>query len=198
MNLLRPIFIAFALSLGAIAPALAQDLQKGRMALLRGDFATALSEFRLLAEQGDAEAQYELGRMYERGRGVPEDDNEAVSWYRLAAEQGNALAQISLGIMYENGDGMPKDVTEAVRWYRLAAEQGDALGQTLLGLKYDNGEGITEDRVSAYMWWNLTVAQGMEGARSYKKIVAEKMTREQIAEAQRLSRRCLARNYKGC
>ena len=82
--------------------------------------------------------------------------------------------------------------------WQHTSEQGDALGQTLLGLKYDNGEGITEDRVSAYMWWNLTVAQGMEGARSYKKIVAEKMTREQIAEAQRLSRRCLARNYKGC
>ena len=118
MNLLRPILIAFALSLAAIsAPALAQDFKTGVEAYGRGDFATALREFRPLAEQGHAEAQYNLGFMYWNGNGVPKDDTEAVRWYRLAADQGVAQAQNNLGIMYAVGRGVTKDDTEAVRWY---------------------------------------------------------------------------------
>ena len=75
------------------------------------------------AQQGDAEAQSNLGFMYLIGRGVPEDDAEAVKWYRKAAEQGYALAHCSLGYMHEVGDGVAKDATEAAKWYRKAAEQ---------------------------------------------------------------------------
>ena len=64
------------------------------------------------------------GWMYATGRGVPQDDAEAVRWYRLAAEQGDAYAQYNLGLMYRKGEGVPQDDAEAVRWYRLAAEQG--------------------------------------------------------------------------
>ena len=63
MTYLRTIFIAFALSLAAIAPATAQDLQKGVEAAQRGDFATALREWRPLAEQRDATGQIALGFM---------------------------------------------------------------------------------------------------------------------------------------
>ena len=73
------------------------------------------------AEQEDAEAQFNLGVMYDRGEGVPEDNAEATRWYRLAAEQGDDMAQNSIGLMYDRGDGMPEDNTEAVRWYRMAA-----------------------------------------------------------------------------
>ena len=58
----------------------------------QGDYATALKEFRVLAEQGDAAAQYNLGLMYADGRGVPQNDKKAVRWFRLAAEKGNADA----------------------------------------------------------------------------------------------------------
>ncbi len=60
--------------------------------------------------------------MYNSGRGVPQDDAEAVRWYRLAAEQGLALAQYSLGVRYASGQGVPQDHAEAVRWFRLALE----------------------------------------------------------------------------
>ena len=109
-------------------------------------------------------------------------------WYRLAAEQGTAQAQYNLGLLYDNGDGVPEDDTQAVRWYRLAAEQGNAGAQTNLGLLYDNGDGVPEDDVFAYMWYNLSAAQGNETARSNKDEIEQRMTREQIAEAQRLSR----------
>ncbi len=59
--------------------------------------------------------------MYEFGKGVSEDQTEAVKWYRLAAEQGDADAQAFLGEMYENGKGVPEDETEAVKWYRIHA-----------------------------------------------------------------------------
>ncbi len=73
------------------APAWA-DFEAGMEAYDRGDYATALKEWRPLAEQGDANAQFNLGSMYEYGEGVPQDDKEAARWFRLAAEQGYAKA----------------------------------------------------------------------------------------------------------
>ncbi len=100
------------------------DYQKGFEAYQRGDYATALREWKPLAKQGQASAQYNLALMYEDGRGVPEDDKEAVKWYRLAAEQGVAWAQNNLGVMYDNGEGVPEDDVYAYMWWNLAAAQG--------------------------------------------------------------------------
>ena len=76
------------------------------------------------AEQGNALAQNNLGFMYSKGRGVPQDYAEAVRWYRLAAEQGNADAQNNLGIMYSIGQGVPQDYVTAHMWLNLAAAPG--------------------------------------------------------------------------
>jgi hypothetical protein len=80
--------------------------------------------YRKAADQGYAAAQSNLGIMYERGQGVPQDYTQAVDWYRKAADRGNAVAQNNLGIMYEEGLGVPQDHTQAVEWYRKAADQG--------------------------------------------------------------------------
>ena len=72
--------------------------------------------------------------------------------------------------------------------FRLAAEQGDALAQYFLGFMYVGGRGVPEDDVLAYMWWNLAAAQGNEDAQEDKDRIEQQMTREQIAEGQRLSR----------
>ena len=85
---------------------------------------SSLLETRRLAEQGDAEAQFNLGFMYANGEGVPEDDAEAVRWYRMAAEQGYARAQSILGLMYANGEGVPENYVRAYAWLNLAAAQG--------------------------------------------------------------------------
>ena len=146
-----------------------------------------LEEMRALAEQGDAIAQNDLGLMYANGEGVPQDDAEAVRWYRLAAEQGYVNAQTSFGFMYANGRGVPQDDAEAVRWYRLAAEQGYVIAQTNLGVMYSTGQGVPEDIVLAHMWYNLAAAQGRDIALGNKDILEQRMTREQIAEGQRMS-----------
>jgi uncharacterized protein len=85
------------------------DSQKGLTAAQNGDFATALREWKPLAEQGDASAQYNLGVMYYYGQGVPQDDETAVKWYRLAAKQGNADTLFNLGLMYRNREDIPYD-----------------------------------------------------------------------------------------
>ena len=142
-----------------------------------------------LAQQGDAEAQFVLGIMYSRGsRGVPQDNEEAVKWFRKAAEQGHASAQSNLGFMYSAGEGVPQDYVKAVEWFRRAAEQGDSFAQSNLGLMYAYGKGVPEDNVQGYAWSNIAAAQGDNTAEKIKNQVAESMTREQLAQAQELSR----------
>ena len=102
---------------------------EGVAAFDRGDYETAMAEFRPLAEQGDARAQYNLGAMYRNGWGVRQDVGEALKWYRLAADHGLADAQFILGFMHGAGRGVPRDDAAARRWYRAAAEHGDAAAE---------------------------------------------------------------------
>ena len=188
MKALRRVFlIVLALVLGE--PVWAQDIEKGLEAYEQRDYATALREWRPLAEQGDAYAQFQLGFMYAIGQGVPRDYAEAVKWYRKAAEQGFALAQNNLGLRYTEGQGVPQDYAEAVKWFRKAAEQGHANAQNNLGLRYSDGKGVPQDYVLAHKWLNLAAALGvMAGDTTARDYVASKMTPAQIAEAQRLAR----------
>ena len=107
------------------------DFQKGMDAYEKKDYATALREWKPLAEQGDAPAQYNLGMMYHKGQGVPQDYKTAVKWYRLAAEQGNASAQGNLGAMYAFGTGGLKDYVYAHMWGNIAAANGNEMGAKL-------------------------------------------------------------------
>ena len=108
---------------------LAADFKKGLDAAKKGNFETALKEWRPLAEQGDSYAQYNLGLMYDYGEGVIEDYTLAVYWFRKAAEQCHTKGQYSIGYMYASGRGIAKDDTQAVYWFRKAAEQGHAKAQ---------------------------------------------------------------------
>jgi hypothetical protein len=86
-------------------------------------------EYKASAEQGDAEAQFNLGFCYDDGRGVAKDYVEAVKWYRKAAVQGHAEAQYNLGCCYANGQGVAKDKVEAYAWFSWAAKaDSDAAG----------------------------------------------------------------------
>ena len=150
------------------------------------------------AQQGSAEAQFNLGVMYDYGQGVPKDDTEALKWFRLAAEQGVARAQFRLGRMYANGKGVPENDTEAVKWYRLAADQGGAGAQFRLGYMYAAGEGVPKNDIKAYVWYSLAKAQSYRGAVELIEMLKEDMSREQIAEGQALAARCSESNYKDC
>ena len=122
------------------------------------------------------------------GVGVEKDDTETVKRLTKAAQQGDATAQLNLGMMYGNGDGVEKDDTEAVKWFTKAAQQGNATAQLNLGAMYHNGVGVIQDYITAHLWFNLAAAQGEETARKNRDLLAEQMTKDQIAEAQRLAR----------
>ncbi len=151
----------------------------------------AIRWYTLAAEQGQANAQFNLGFMYYLGSGIPEDGAEAARWFKLAAEQEDAYAQYLLGALYdEGGPNLPVDYGEAARWYHRAAEQGETTAQYALGLLYSVGRGVPQDLVYAYMWWNVATFLGDSWAGKRDKI-AESMTVEQIAEAERLTREWL-------
>ena len=188
--------LLFSLLLGV--PSYSADFNKGLTAAQSGDFATALKEWKPLAEEGNAVAQNNLGLMYHNGWGVPQDYKEAVYWYRLAVEQGYAIAQYNLGLMYEKGKGVPQDYEEAVRWYQLAAEQGHSKAQGNLGVMYAFGNGVIKDYVYAHMWGNIASMNGNDLGALLRDDFAEKMTSSQIEKAQRLARECVKKNYKGC
>ena len=98
--------------------------QKGDEYYEAGNYEEAVKCYRKAAEQGIADAQYNLGICYYNGVGVGKDDYEAVKWFRKAAEQGYADAQYNLGACYYNGFGVAKDDYEAEKWLRKAAKQG--------------------------------------------------------------------------
>ena len=180
--------IAVVLSIVCLAVPAWADYKAGEDAYNRGDFATALREWRPLAEQGDALAQYNLGVLYRKGRGVPQDDVQARQWYEKAAAQGQAKAQYNLGTLYLNGGGVPKDYQQALRWFRMAADQGEALAQTKIGIMYDDGQGVPHDFVQAHKWYNLAATNGDKPAAELRDALAKQMTPAQIAEAQQLAR----------
>ena len=91
----------------------------------RSDYATALRLLKPLAEQGFADAQYNLGFLYDQGEGMTQDYAEAARWYRLAAEQGFADAQYNLGFLYEQGEGVKQNYVLAHLWWNLAAARGN-------------------------------------------------------------------------
>jgi TPR repeat protein len=99
-----------------------------------GQFDDALQIWQTLADQGDANAQINLGALYDSGKGVLEDPATAVKCYLLAALQGNRQAQYYLGLRYANGRGVPRDISAAAEWYFKTAQQGFASAQFNLGL----------------------------------------------------------------
>jgi len=163
------------------------DFEAGMKAYIREDYAAAVQEWQPLAEQGNAEAQYNLGILYHKGRGVPQDDVQARKWYAKAAAQGLAKAQFSLGTLYFNGEGGPKDYKQALRWFHLASDQGEALAQTKIAIMYDDGEGVPKDKVQAYKWFSLAAMNGDKPAPMLRNLLAKEMTPEQIAEAEKLA-----------
>ncbi|TKS60033.1 MAG: hypothetical protein EWM72_01718 [Nitrospira sp.] len=105
--------IVLVLSIVCLAAPAVAGIDAGNEAYDRGDYATALYEWRTLAEKGDARAQFYLGMLHDFGQGVPRDYVQARQWYGKAAAQGYAKAQYMLGWLYVHGKGVPQDFVQA-------------------------------------------------------------------------------------
>jgi len=98
----------------------------------KGDYASAIKEFSILANNGDPRAQYQLGNLYYHGLGININYPEAFHWFQLAAIQGVKQAQHNLAVMYQKGLGTKLDLNKAWEWYSVAARNGYAPSQQVL------------------------------------------------------------------
>lgn len=159
-DVIKLALLTLFLSLSLAASVRAGPREDADAAFARGNYATALRLLRPLADHDEPIAQYDLGVMYAKGQGVPQDYAEAVKWFRTAADHGHSDAQYSLGVMYANGQGVPQEYAEAARWYRKAADQGEPSAQYSLGLMYDKGQGVPRDNAEAMTWVRKAAEQG--------------------------------------
>lgn len=119
----------------------------------------AATWFEKAANQGNAEAQYQLGNLYENSQ-LPKDYGLAASWYHKAAQQGSAKAQARLGVFYSLGLGVTQNPNEAILWSGKAALQGNADAQYWFGLGYMQGKRAPKDTQIAVGWLSKAAAQG--------------------------------------
>jgi uncharacterized protein len=120
---LVPTLLSFTALIAAV-PAFA-DFQAGLDAYQKGDYVGAAKEWRPMAEEGNAPAQYNLGLLYLDGHGVPQSTVEAANWFRRAAEQDYVPAQHNLGAMYGSGQGVKRDYVQAYKWLNICAAKGN-------------------------------------------------------------------------
>ena len=119
----------FSFQSTAWADTLEQQFQQGLTAYEQSDYQTAFKLWLPMAEQGDANVQFNLGVMYAKGQGVKQDDFEAVKWFRKAAEQGHAKAQAILGFSYLLGErGVQVNKSLAKEWFGKACDNGEQVG----------------------------------------------------------------------
>jgi uncharacterized protein len=185
---------------------LSPDSDNGIDCLLRLVLNKQPIRFRKLAQEGNQNYQYLLGRAYEGGVvGVPQEYGEAVRWYRKSAIQGNSMAQMALGMMYFDGKGVTRSHQTAFTWLKPAAERGEPLAQVTLGTMYEAGDGVPQDFLQAHMWFSLAAASfsdtrnpSVVGPREVavmtREMLAERMTQDQIAEAQKLAKEWTPKN----
>lgn len=123
--------------------------------------------YQIKANQGDAEAAYNLGCCYYYGQGVPQDYEEAVYWYWVASERGHAKAQYNLGLCFYYGQGVvSQSYSDAVMCFKRAADQGMPEAQYNLALCYSSGKGVTQNQTEAVSWYRKAAEQGYAPAQN--------------------------------
>jgi TPR repeat protein len=163
----------------------AADFESAKRAFQDKDYAKAFKEVTPLADQGDADAQCLLGKMYWGGHGVLKDPDRAVKLFKLSAAQGNGDAQFFLGSWYL----LPhRDVAEGARWLRLSAEQGNQDAQWLLGKAYLEGDrDLPRDPVQAELWLLLAADHNLDFYRAALRAAEGQMAPAQVAKGRALA-----------
>ncbi|KAF9997435.1 hypothetical protein BGZ79_008868 [Entomortierella chlamydospora] len=128
------------------------------------DYSEIVEKYLAAAKQGNADAQFNMGYMYEMGYGVVVDYSTSMEWYQKAADQGHAYAQCSLGFMHHKGYGVAQSYSKALKWYQKAADQGNPTAQCCVGNIYDFAHGVPRDPFKAFIWYQKSANQGYTNA----------------------------------
>lgn len=128
-------------------------------------------EINSLANQRDADAQFNLAKMYYLGESIPQDYDKAFHWSQKSAEQGHTRGQMLLGSIYHEGKAVERDYTGAAKWYRKAADQDNSRAQFFLGAIYQYGKGVRQDYAEAKEWFGKSCDNGLQvGCDMYKEL----------------------------
>lgn len=125
-----------------------------------------IARWQELAKRGDSDAMLQLGLLYDMGKDVQQDFDEAVRWYRKAAAAGNAVAAFDLGVLYDAGRVGTRDAAEALHWYEIAARAGSGRAAYLAGVMSEAGDGTAPNRAAAEHWYRQAAASGIAAARA--------------------------------
>ncbi len=160
---------------------------------------TRLRDWKILAERGHAEAQYNFGWYLLQSATSMQDEQDALAWFDKAARQGVAEAQFALATMLEQGKGSAQEIVQesagegeapplrqARYWYRQAADAGLAAAQYNLGTVYARGEGVAQDDEQAFQWFFLAAVQEYLPARKALRAVSKRMSAEERVHARGL------------
>ena len=158
---------------------------------------TSFQLYQPKANQGDADAQFNLALLYYTGVGIPQDRRYAIYWYTKAAEQGHVNAQYNLGklYMYGYGEEVRQDPKKAVYWLTKASQQGLVQAQYGLGHLYEWGDGGPQDYKQAFYWYTKASEQGNLFAQEDRDKMLERMSQSQIEEVQKLSKELYEKIY---
>ena len=146
---------AFGLSVPAMA-----DVKAGVDAWGRGDYQTAIKEWRGPAASGNSDAQFNLAQAYKLGRGVPRDLGEAGRWYKKAADQGHLQASDNYGLLLFQNNRRK----EALPYLQQSANRGEPRAQYVLGTGHFNGDFVEKDWIKAYALMTRASSQGLSQA----------------------------------
>lgn len=136
-----------------------------------------------LANQGKPAAMYEVGHMFELGRGVKQNMAQAIAWYRKASSRGQHNATTRLGIFYYTGKSLTKDYAKAIELLQIAADTNVADAQYYLGLMYEKGHGVAANLQTALKWLQLATAAGHYQASQRVKTLKVKLIQSKKAKA---------------
>lgn len=165
--LIRP--SVFIISVAALYAPLASagPFEDGMAAYQAKNYSQAIIQFKQAAATGNTLAEYNIGIMYSKGLGVPEDDAQAAYWYKKVAYKDIKEGQYTLGMAYFfGGVNLEKDYTEAANWLEKAALQGDAKAQFRMGNIYDQGLGRDKDLKLAFEWLSKAAEQNENRAQN--------------------------------
>lgn len=169
INLIVLCTLYFVLPCAAQAQSADRLYEQGKALYDAKKYAEAVPKLRAAAEKGHKKAQYRLGKCYDKGNGVEEDDQLAFQWYSKSAAQGYHKGQYELGRCYRKGKGVAKDNKKAFDLFTKAAKQDNGDAQLALGICYMKGKGTTADAAKAKYWFNKAIRNEKKG----KEILAQ-------------------------
>ena len=153
--------VSAALLLAIASPITAQSVKAGIDEWQKSNYSGAVAIWRQLAEEGDADAEFNLGQAYRLGRGVPTNPAAAKIWFERSANQGNVDAETTLGLLlFQSGDQ-----SEGLQWLKKAADQGEPRAQLVYGTALVNGDSVTQDPALGYAYVTRAAGGGLEAAK---------------------------------